>query len=91
MTRETQVFYYQYNTHAGTVSLIPEPKGRYKVMFHEQNLGSYASPEQAADDVSGGHTFTPSDGTDLGRLNIPADLGEWEKKLFFSVQHLRPG
>ena len=91
MQRHTNIYYYQYHTSSGTVSLIPEPGSRYKVMFGDDHLGSYYSPEAAADDVSGGHTFSPSDGTDLGELDIPMDLGEWEKKPFAKIHHLRPG
>ncbi|MGX1498565.1 hypothetical protein ACSSV1_003616 [Labrenzia sp. MBR-25] len=87
---ERVIYYYQYFTPQGTVGLIPEPHGRYKIMFNEENLGSYHSAEAAADDVSGGHTFSPSSGVDLGELGIPADLGDWEKKIFASVDRLRP-
>lgn len=59
-------------------------------MFNEEHLGSYHSPEAAADDVSGGHTFSPSNGVDLGELEIPYDLGEWKKKLFANIGRLRP-
>lgn len=88
MARE--VYYYQYHTNQGTVGILPEPEGRWKVLFDEENLGSYHSPEAAADDVSGGHTFSPSNGVDLGELGIPGDLGEWNKKLFASFSRLRP-
>lgn len=90
MNTRTNLYYYQYHTSAGTVSLIPESLGRYKVMYSEENLGSYHSPEAAADDVSGGHTFSPSNGIDLGELGIPGDLGEWDKKLFAAIHRLRP-
>ena len=90
MKSQSNIYYYQFHTRAGTVSLIPEAGGRYKVMFDDENLGSYHSPEAAADDVSGGHTFTPADGTDFGELDIPEDIGEWEKKLFANVKRLRP-
>lgn len=49
------------------------------MVFQEEDLGSYHSPEAAADDVSGGHTFSPSSGIDLGELGIPADVAEWEQ------------
>ncbi len=90
MRSDTTIYYYQYATRGGTVSLLPEAGGRYKVMFGDQNLGSYHSPEAAADDVSGGHTLSPSSGMDLGELGIPADLGEWEKKTFATIKPLRP-
>jgi hypothetical protein len=60
-------------------------------MFQEENLGSYHSPEAAADDVSGGHTSTPPSGIDLADLGIPADLTEWDKKVFVNIRRLRPG
>ncbi|WP_372922449.1 hypothetical protein [Roseovarius sp.] len=59
-------------------------------MFDEENLGSYHSPEAAADDVGGGHTFEPSSGVDLDELGIPDGLREWTKKLFASISRLRP-
>jgi hypothetical protein len=90
MRSDTNIYYYQYRTRGSTVSLVPEAGGRYKVMFRDENLGSFHSPEAAADDVSGGHTFSPSNGTDLGELGIPGDLGEWEKKLFATIKPLRP-
>lgn len=68
---------YYWKTRAGLVELKPSDSGRYEVLFRGENLGSYHSPEAAADDVAGGHTFMPSDGTDLGTLGIPHDLSEW--------------
>jgi hypothetical protein len=46
-------------------------------MYGDEGLGSYMTPQQAADDLSGGHTFTPSCG-DTAKLDIPEDIGEWE-------------
>lgn len=51
--------------------------GRFHVIYDGQDLGSYISPEQAIDDAAGGHTFTPSDGTDLGALGLSDDIGDW--------------
>lgn len=52
--------------------------GRWSIFYGEENLGSYHRPEAAADDAAGGHTFTPSDGTDLGSLGLPGDIREWQ-------------
>ncbi len=65
-----------FQTKAGMVSIRPDGK-RWCVFFEEENLGSYHSPKVAADDVSGGHTFSPSGGIDLGSLGIPCDVDEW--------------
>jgi hypothetical protein len=71
-------FYYSYKTRKGIVKIVPV-NGRYNVIYDEQDLGSYHSPVAAADDVSGGYTFMPSCGTDLGELDISSDIGDWDK------------
>lgn len=86
---DKDIYYYQYFTGKETIKLMPEASGRYAVMYGNENLGSYHSAKAAADDVSGGHTFAPSDGTDLADLGIPGDLHEWDKKLFGSFGKLR--
>ena len=80
MNQQNIVYYYQYPTTRGNVCILPEATGRYKVIFNGENLGSYHSANAAADDVSGGHTFSPSNGVDLGELDIPCDLIEWKKR-----------
>ena len=69
---------YFYKTSKGIVSII-QRAGRWHVMFEGADLGGYISPEQAADDVGGGHTFTPPSGIDLGELGIPRDISEWSR------------
>ena len=69
---------YTYQTKAGTFQLL-EKQGRWHAMFQGESLGTYSSPQKAADDLSGGHTFMPSSGVDPGKLGIPADLPEWER------------
>lgn len=86
----TFIYYYQIGTPAGTIKLIPQEGGRYAVMFQGENLGSYHSAAAAADDVSCGATFTPSDGTDLGELGTPSDLNEWDRKIFAEYRRMRP-
>ena len=68
---------WHYKTKRGTVSIKQHKNGRYEVIYDQESLGSYKTPQQAADDVAGGHTFMPSNGVDLGELDIPADLPEW--------------
>lgn len=67
-----------YRRARGAIVSIRPVQGRWCVFYGDENLGSYHSPQAAADDVAGGHTFTPSDGTDLGALGLPGDLAEWE-------------
>jgi hypothetical protein len=68
---------YFWPTKAG-IFYIAESEGRFHPVFREESLSSYATPEQAAEDLAGGHTFSPPDGIDTSRLGIPYDVREWE-------------
>ena len=88
---DEKIYYYRSFANNGVeISLIPEAKGRYKVMYGEENLGSYATAVQALDDLIGGHTFSPSDGADTSQIGLPDELGEWDKRLFAEIKRLRP-
>lgn len=68
---------WSYKTHKGTFHIVQRQK-RFLVIYNDECLGSYTSPKQAADDLSGGHTYAPSNGVDPGELEISDDLGDWE-------------
>jgi len=70
---------YAYKTKVGTFFIGRSPDGRFHPIFDDESLGSYISPQQAADDLSGGHTFSTSGGIDTSTLGIPEDIGEWER------------
>lgn len=69
---------WHFPTSKGIFYIVPKD-GRFAVMFQNEILGSYGTPQLAADDVAGGHTFTPSCGVDTSTLGIPEDLGSWIK------------
>jgi hypothetical protein len=69
--------YWYYGTGVGQCRIVLRPDGRYHAFLGEDDLGSYATPQQALDDLVGGHTFTPSSGVDTAALGLPDDLGEW--------------
>jgi hypothetical protein len=58
---------------------IAEAAGRFHPVYQDESLGSYARPEQAAEDVAGGHTVSISSGIDTAMLGIPEDLKEWRR------------
>jgi hypothetical protein len=66
-----------YRSKIGTFKIIPNRKGRFDLWFDEDVLGSYHSPQMAADDV-----YTQSTGCfewdSLDPVMEPADLSEWE-------------
>lgn len=69
---------YLFKTKVGTFLIVPKKK-RFHVMFGDEDLGSYATAQQAAEDVAGGHTFLTSKGTDTSKLGIPDDVSEWQQ------------
>ena len=69
---------YLYETSAGAF-YIAEHNGHFHPVFQEQSLGSYATAQQAAEDLAGGHTFSLPGGIDPSELGVPEDLGEWVK------------
>ncbi len=69
---------FKVNTRIGPF-FVAEMNGRYHPVFDDEPLGSYARPEQAAEDLAGGHTFSISSGQDTSELGIPEDLNEWER------------
>ena len=64
-------------TAKGPVFIGRSADGRYHPVWQDEELSSYQSIAAAVDDVAGGHTFTPSAGTDLGSLDISGDPGDW--------------
>lgn len=51
--------------------------GRFHAMWKGESLGSYQSAVAAIDDMAGGHTFSPSDGTELDEIGLSRDIGDW--------------
>lgn len=70
---------YSYPTKIG-MFYITQLNGRWQAMYEDENLRSYYSPRHAADDLSGGHTFSLSNGVDTSTLGIPGDISEWSYK-----------
>lgn len=67
---------FKHPTSNGPVFIVPY-RERWIVLYDDENLGSYHSPEAAADDVAGGHTDSPSNGVDLGDLGISENINDW--------------
>jgi len=65
-------------TKVGTFYIVPR-EDSYEIMFRDDGLGQYATPQQAVDDLVGGHTFSAGPGIDTSKLGIPDDLGEWDE------------
>ena len=58
---------------------IAEMNGRFHPVYDDESLGSYERPEQAAEDVAGGHASSISGGIDTAKLGIPEDLSKWQR------------
>jgi len=68
---------YAYKTRIGMFFIGQSPDGRFHPVFDDESLGSYASPQHAADDLAGGHTFSIPSGIDTSTLDIPDNVSEW--------------
>ncbi len=68
---------YSFKTTAGVFSIVRRNE-RFEVIFELESLGSYMTAQQAAEDLAGGHTFSPRGGLDTSKLGIPYDVSEWE-------------
>lgn len=66
-----------YPTSRGPAFIGQSVDGRYHPIWKGDSLGSYADIAGAIGDLAGGHTFTPSDGTDTASLGISDDQGDW--------------
>jgi hypothetical protein len=66
---------WRFNTRKGEFRIVSEGK-RWRVLFEDEDLGSYAAPEQALDDLVTGHCDACSAG-DTAMLGLPDALSEW--------------
>ena len=69
---------YVYETSAGAF-YIAEHDGRFHPLFQDESLGSYATAQQAVEDLVGGHTFSLPGDIDPAELGVPGDLVDWVK------------
>lgn len=67
-----------WNTRVGPF-YIAQINGRYNPVFKDESLGSYHTPQAAAEDLAGGHTFSISGEIDTAELGIPYEVEEWER------------
>lgn len=73
---------YTFQTDKGVARIDQNPKNRlFYAIFNEQSLGSYTSPEQAAEELSAGCTFVLVSGIEIETLGIPSELGGWNRAL----------
>lgn len=70
---------YSWKTSVGTF-YISQHEGRFQLLFQDESLGAYISPEQALDDLAGDHTLSAGRGIDTSKLGIPDELAEWERE-----------
>ncbi|MCW3583959.1 hypothetical protein [Burkholderia cenocepacia] len=63
-----------YKTKRGTFYIAPRA-GRWHIIYDDDSLGSYASPQQAAEELAGGYSAWPH--FDPSTLGIPDDISEW--------------
>ena len=68
---------YCWRTRIGTFYVAQSNDGRFHPVYDDESLGSYATAQQAAEDLAGGHTFSISSGIDTADLGIPDEISDW--------------
>jgi len=68
---------YYWPTRVGAFYIAQSDDGRFHPIYNEESLGSYATAQQAAEDLAGGHTFSISSGVDPADLGIPDEISDW--------------
>jgi hypothetical protein len=58
---------------------IAEQDGRFHPVFRDESLGSYATTQQAVDNLTGGHTLNAIDGLDTAALGLPNLVQQWAR------------
>ena len=72
--------HWQYPTRVGLAVIRLDPhSGLWRAILGDDDLGAYATPHAALDDLVGGHTFTHTSGVDTATLGLPSDLGDWHR------------
>jgi len=72
---------YVHKTTAGAF-YIAEQDGRFHPLFRNESLGSYATSQQAVDDLTGGHPLNPIEGLDTASLGIPNLVQGWARLVY---------
>lgn len=70
--------YWTHNTRHGRYTIALQRDGKWHAMLAGESLGPYDTPQRALDDLTGGHTFTPSSGIDTSESGLPDELADWE-------------
>jgi hypothetical protein len=61
---------------------IAEQDGRFHPLFREEKLGSYATTQQAVDDLIAGHIIESFGGLNTATLEIPNRVQEWARLVY---------
>lgn len=68
---------YYWSTRVGRFYIAQSSDGRFHPVYDDESLGSYATAQQAAEDLAGGHTFSIASGIDTADLGIPDEIPDW--------------
>ncbi len=74
---------YKWQTRIGPFYLAEQDSGRFHILYENENLGSYATAQQACEDLANGHTPFVSTGIDPSTLGIDDNVSEWERVTAF--------
>ena len=68
--------YYEFITNAGAFRIVSCGNGRWRIAYGGEHLGTFDSPDEAAESLCYGHTYPCSCG-DTTALGIPESVTGW--------------
>src|SRR5688500_5825350 len=71
--------YWRSPTRVGVCAIRCNPvTGRCHVFLGDEELGNYATPQDAVDALLGGQTRRPLSGADTRDIALPRDIADWQ-------------
>lgn len=71
----TLITAYSHSTARGPFWIVRKPDG-WHLMWESEDLGTYSTPQRAADDAAGGTCTWPSFGN-CGKVGLSDDISDW--------------
>ena len=68
---------YAHASSAGQFVIALRPDHRWHITWNGEDLGNYRTAQQALDDLTGGHTWSASNGLDTAALGLATDIADW--------------
>jgi hypothetical protein len=70
---------YVCRTQIGPIHIVLTGDGQFHTFYNGETLAAFSSPQQAVDDIAGGHTFSIASEMNPAIIRVPECLADWER------------